>query len=131
MRVRRLGRTRCSRSTRRTSRSRFAGTAPTGSRSIPRAIHDHHDALLRPAKYGQGAAYVIDSGRSYRFTGTDLREDRRGDMPRYDDFDRWSNERDHRYDNSVSGRYVSPDMIGYQDLDANGTWRIDATYGNV
>jgi hypothetical protein len=81
--------------------------------------------------YGQGAAYVIDSGQSYRFTGTDLREDRRGDMPRYDDFDRWSNERDHRYDNSVSGRYVSPDMIGYQDLDANGTWRTDATYGNV
>ena len=36
-----------------------------------------------------------------------------------------------RYDNSVSARYVSPDVVGYQDLDANGTWRVDATYGNV
>ena len=26
---------------------------------------------------------------------------------------------------------MSPDVVGYQDLDANGTWRIDATYGNV
>ena len=26
---------------------------------------------------------------------------------------------------------MSPDVVGYQDLDANGTWRADATYGNV
>ena len=31
----------------------------------------------------------------------------------------------------MSARYVSADVVGYQDLDANGTWRVDAGYGNV
>jgi hypothetical protein len=48
-----------------------------------------------------------------------------------DEFDRWASERDRRYDGSMSARYVSPDVVGYQDLDDNGSWRVDATYGNV
>ncbi len=81
--------------------------------------------------YGEGAAYVIDSRQPYRFTGTGLREYEYVDAPRFDEFDRWSSDRDRSYDTSVSARYVSPDVVGYQDLDANGTWRVDATYGNV
>ena len=53
------------------------------------------------------------------------------DAPRDDDFDRWASDRDRGYENSVSARYVSPDVVGYKDLDANGTWRVDAAYGNV
>ena len=81
--------------------------------------------------YGEDAAYVIDSRQPYRFTGTGLREYQYVDAPRIDDFDRWSTDRDQRYDNTVSARYVSQDVVGYQDLDANGTWRTDAAYGNV
>ncbi|MEO8345014.1 MAG: DUF6600 domain-containing protein, partial [Betaproteobacteria bacterium] len=81
--------------------------------------------------YGDGAAYAIDSRQSYRFTGTDLRDYQYVDVPRFDEFDRWSSERDRRFDNSRSARYVSRDVVGYQDLDANGTWRVDASYGNV
>ena len=81
--------------------------------------------------YGDGAAYVIDSRQPYRFTGTGLREYRYVDVPRLDEFDRWTSDRDRRYDSSASARYVSQDVIGYQDLDANGTWRVDASYGNV
>jgi hypothetical protein len=81
--------------------------------------------------YGEGAAYVIDSRQPYRFTGTGLREYEYLDAPRLDEFDTWAIDRDRSYDNSVSARYVSPDVIGYQDLDANGTWRADAVYGNV
>ena len=81
--------------------------------------------------YGDNASYAIDSRQPYRFWGTDLRNYEYFDAPRLDEFDRWSSERDRRYDNSVSARYVSPDVIGYHDLDANGTWRVDATYGNV
>ena len=81
--------------------------------------------------YGEDAAYSIDSRQAYRFMGTGLREYQHVGAPRLDDFDVWSNDRDRRYDNSVSARYVSPDVVGYQDLDANGTWRVDATYGNV
>ena len=81
--------------------------------------------------YGEDAAYVIDSGQSYRFTGTGLRDYQYLEAPRQDEFDRWSGDRDRSYDNSRSARYVSQDVIGYQDLDANGTWSVDATYGNV
>ncbi len=81
--------------------------------------------------YGEGAAYAIDSRQAYRFTGTGLREYQYVAAPRLDEFDRWSGSRDRSYDNSRSARYVSPDVVGYQDLDASGTWRDDRTYGNV
>jgi hypothetical protein len=81
--------------------------------------------------YGEGAAYVIDARQPYRFTGTGLREYQYAGRPDLDEFDRWSSERDRIYDNSASARYVSPDVIGYQDLDASGSWRVDATFGNV
>ena len=45
------------------------------------------------------------------------------DRPRVDEFDRWSFDRDRRAEGSASLRYVSPDVIGYEDLDAYGTWR--------
>jgi hypothetical protein len=81
--------------------------------------------------YGEGAAYVVDSRQPYRFMGTGLREYEYIDAPRFDEFDRWASDRDRGYDNSISARYVSQDVVGYQDLDANGTWRVDASYGNV
>ncbi len=81
--------------------------------------------------YGENASYVIDSRQPYRFTGTGLREYEVVDAPRLDEFDRWSGDRDHALDNSGSARYVSQDVVGYQDLDANGTWRVDADHGNV
>jgi len=81
--------------------------------------------------YGEGASYVVDSRQPYRFNGTGLREYQLIDAPRLDEFDRWASERDRQYDKSASARYVSPDVVGYQDLDANGTWSADATYGNV
>ena len=81
--------------------------------------------------YGDGASYVIDSRQPYRFTGTGLRDYQHVAAPRFDDFDRWSHERDRNYDTSVSARYVSPNVVGAQDLDAHGSWRVDASYGNV
>jgi hypothetical protein len=48
-----------------------------------------------------------------------------------DDFDRWALERDRRAQVSVSARYVSPDVIGYEDLDDEGSWSVEASYGNV
>ena len=81
--------------------------------------------------YGEGASYLVDSSQPYRFTGTGLREYASVAMPAADDFDRWSSDRDRMYDNSASARYVSPEVTGYQDLDTYGTWRVDATYGNV
>ncbi|WP_018992493.1 DUF6600 domain-containing protein [Aromatoleum toluclasticum] len=81
--------------------------------------------------YGEDAAYVIDPRQPYRFTGTGLREYEYVDVPRPDDFDRWASSRDRRYDDSRSVRYVSEDVVGYQELDEYGDWRDDPTYGSV
>ncbi|HXE39792.1 MAG TPA: DUF6600 domain-containing protein, partial [Azonexus sp.] len=81
--------------------------------------------------YGEDAAYLIAAPRAYRFTGTGLRDYQLIDPPRLDDFDRWAGSRDRGYDSSRSARYVSADVVGYQDLDDYGTWRVDDNYGNV
>jgi hypothetical protein len=81
--------------------------------------------------YGQGASYLVNAGQAYRFYGADLRDYESLNAPRADAFDGWSSGRDRRDNNSVSARYVSPDVIGYEDLDDNGSWRRDPNYGNV
>ena len=81
--------------------------------------------------YGDGASYVVDSRQGYRFTGTGLRDYQPVAAQRDDDFDRWAGERDRRSDYSESARYVSRDVVGYEDLDSNGSWRNDPGYGNV
>ncbi|MGM2932430.1 DUF6600 domain-containing protein, partial [Bacillus cereus group sp. BC48] len=43
----------------------------------------------------------------------------------------WAASRDAAEERSVSARYVSRDIPGYQDLDANGTWRETPNYGQV
>ena len=81
--------------------------------------------------YGEGEAYVVDSSQSYRFKGTNLRDYQAIEASRDDEFDHWARARDRRSDHSESARYVSRDVIGYEDLDANGTWRNAKGYGKV
>ena len=113
-------------------------------------------SILRPGRYrleaseggdhtvvmvteGQGEAaggdrtYTIESDERASLTGTDtLTADIDKIDPRdRDDFDNWCEERDTREDHSRSVRYVSPEMVGYEDLDENGVWRHDSEYGEV
>jgi hypothetical protein len=81
--------------------------------------------------YGDGASYVVRAGQGYRFFGTGLSDYESLAARVDDDLDRWARERERRIDASVSARYVSSELVGYEDLDANGTWRVDPTYGNV
>ncbi|MDE2457560.1 MAG: FecR domain-containing protein [Burkholderiales bacterium] len=81
--------------------------------------------------YGDDAAYAVNPQQGYRFYGTGLSDYAPLGPPREDDLDRWARDRDRRDDNSASARFVSPDVVGYEDLDANGTWRFDPNYGNV
>jgi hypothetical protein len=46
-----------------------------------------------------------------------------------DDWETWAEGRDRREDGSVSLRYVSPELVGFEDLDDYGTWQVDATLG--
>lgn len=52
-------------------------------------------------------------------------------LPPRDDFDAWSDDRNRRGERSVSARYVSPDVVGYEDLDEYGEWSPDPEYGTV
>jgi hypothetical protein len=48
-----------------------------------------------------------------------------------DDLDRWSESRDEQIERAASFRYVSPQIPGVDDLDANGQWVPGTDYGNV
>jgi hypothetical protein len=81
---------------------------------------------------GGGSAYNIHPREIGTFTGNDqLDSDIQGYGDNDDDFDRFCADRDRREDRSVSSRYVSRDVIGYEDLDDNGGWRDVSEYGTV
>lgn len=48
-----------------------------------------------------------------------------------DAWDNWNEQRDGGLSRAQSGRYVSPDIYGTEDLDAAGRWGYDSAYGNV
>ena len=74
---------------------------------------------------------TLPSGEVWRFHRSGLADPERLAAPPDDEFDRWARERDLRVDRSASARYLSPDVIGYEELDAEGDWRTDARYGSV
>jgi hypothetical protein len=82
--------------------------------------------------YGEGGArFAVEEGQSVTFRDPQLRDYQVNDLPRPDAFDDFCHERDTRWDNSSSRRYVSEDVIGYQDLDSYGEWSDVPEYGNV
>ena len=85
----------------------------------------------RAEVFGKADRYTVGLGRAYRFYGAGLADYEVLTMPRVDEFDRWCQARDRRYETSTSARYVSRDVIGYQDLDQYGSWRSVPQYGNL
>jgi ferric-dicitrate binding protein FerR (iron transport regulator) len=80
---------------------------------------------------GDGPAVQIHASQQVRFSnGTSLTVDVH-DAPAPDSFDEWARNRDQRRDHSESARYVSPDVVGGDDLDEYGTWRNTPEYGEV
>jgi hypothetical protein len=81
---------------------------------------------------GGGSAYTIHPEEVGTFNGTEQID---ADIESWDnssdDFDDWCSERDRRIDHSVSARYVSNDVIGYEDLDEYGGWRPTPEYGTI
>jgi hypothetical protein len=80
---------------------------------------------------GGGRIYSVGAGLSGNFSGSDTLRASIYRADAGDAFDAWSQDRDRHDDRSQSVKYVSPDLVGYQDLDDYGTWRVDASYGNV
>ena len=80
---------------------------------------------------GDGPAVEIRENQQAQFmNGTSMQHDIHA-APGLDGFDEWARSRDERFDRSASARYVSPDVVGYEDLDEYGTWRDVPTYGHI
>jgi len=80
---------------------------------------------------GKGVAVKVSSGQQVRFRDGNSLMHTAENAPARDGFDDWVQVRDKRLDDSLSARYVSPGVIGYQDLDAYGSWNAGSPYGPV
>jgi hypothetical protein len=80
---------------------------------------------------GGGETYPVYSGQTTRLTGTDVLRAEMFEASAPDEFDQWCWRRDRREDDSRSARYVSRDVVGYEDLDDYGSWRPSREYGYV
>src|SRR6266852_7834507 len=80
---------------------------------------------------GNGQTYTLHAGQRGTFSGTDSLNAEVVDIGGPDQFDNWAYNRDLRYDDSRSARYLSHDVVGYEDLDDYGDWRDDSNYGHV
>jgi hypothetical protein len=98
------------------------------------------DRNLTAATVRSGDAEVTAGGRAMtlhardtaRLTGIDATFDGQLELAAPpDDLEMWSQARDRREEQSQSVRYTSREMIGYEDLDANGSWRQMPGYGWV
>lgn len=74
---------------------------------------------------------TVFAGRRYRFDDSMLQVVEVSTIGSEDAFDYWSQRRDRRYTQSHSRRYVSDQVVGYQDLDDYGSWQTNANYGAV
>src|SRR4051794_1516886 len=72
---------------------------------------------------GDGPRVRIKSHQRARFTSGNSLAHEIYQAPSYDGFDDWCRVRNQREDQSISARYVSPGVIGYEDLDEYGSWR--------
>lgn len=79
---------------------------------------------------GEGPAVRVREHQTVRFTNGTSMSNQVASARVLDGFDDWGRVRDRR-EGSVSARYVSPDVIGYEDLDEYGSWREVPTYGPI
>lgn len=78
---------------------------------------------------GPGLNQEVDQGEAVQLYGTDNPEVGLVEMPMPDGLDAWSLQRDHHIQYSVSARYMSTAMPGYDDLDDYGDWAPGTDYG--
>jgi len=80
---------------------------------------------------GNGQAFKVHPGQRATFDGTQSLSADIVEAGEPDEFDSWAYDRDRRAEESQSARYVSHDVVGYEDLDEYGQWHDDPSYGHV
>src|SRR5713226_7202773 len=78
-----------------------------------------------------GSAFPVHAEQAAVVAGSDAPTYDIHDAPRPDDWEDWCATRDRRRDEARSARYVSHELIGYEDLDDAGEWRDVPQYGSV
>ena len=78
---------------------------------------------------GNGQSYTMHSGQRFTFRGTENLNAEVDQIGPPDDFDRWADTRERRYEDSPSARYCSRRVVGYSDLDEYGDWQPTPDYG--
>ena len=80
---------------------------------------------------GNGQSYTIHQGQRVTFRGTNSLNADVEQIGEQDQFDRWSDDRERRYEDSPSARYCSRQVVGFEDLDEYGNWGPSPDYGYV
>ena len=80
---------------------------------------------------GDGPAVRVEAKERATFNNGTSMAHTFSPAPELDGFDDWGLVRDKREDHYASARYVSPDVIGAEDLDEYGTWRTAPDYGPI
>lgn len=81
--------------------------------------------------YGENKAYMMKANQAYRFTGTDLQNYEELELAPNDDLDEWCTNHLPKAQATPSSKYVSTEVIGYEDFDQYGTWEEVEEYGSV
>lgn len=80
---------------------------------------------------GGGQAFSVNPGQQAYVSGNGQITYEVAPAPGPDEFDQWTESRDRTEDRLVSSRYVSPEVVGYEDLDQYGSWAPAPDYGDV
>src|SRR5579872_6456519 len=81
---------------------------------------------------GGDRTFPVEQAQQVKFTGTDQVDAESLEPPSPDQWDDWCASRDQQDEQAEQAvaPYVGNDMIGAEDLAANGDWRSDPQYGN-
>jgi hypothetical protein len=122
----------------------FHANTPSGSGALVRpgeirvdVFPDQQAALFTDigpyaAIFGAGGfAQDIQQGQAIELIGSNPVYPQWLEAASPDDLDYWSRQRDQQIANSASYRFVSREIAGADELDANGTWVTDTTYGPI
>jgi hypothetical protein len=80
---------------------------------------------------GGSASHLVGENQEGVFTGLDDLRAQIGPIASRTAFESWADDRARREDTSVSSRYVSSEVTGYEDLDDHGDWLYASSYGHV
>jgi hypothetical protein len=80
---------------------------------------------------GESDGVTIASGQQATFSGGNSGQYQMAELGEPDDFTNWNMQRDDHQDHARSEQYVSAGVVGYDDLDDNGSWDEAPEYGHV